>query len=58
MNKSSAPIGSVVEEEKSQSSLFEDLLLNDNLQSEPKLNNQDNNNKSSNQTRNKLTIID
>lgn len=34
MNKSSAPIGSVVEEEKSQSSLFEDLLLNDNLQSE------------------------
>lgn len=35
MNKSSAPIGSVVEEEKSQSSLFEDLLLNDNLQSEP-----------------------
>lgn len=37
MNKSSAPIGSVVEEEKSQSSLFEDLLLNDNLQSEPEV---------------------
>lgn len=37
MNRSSAPVGSMVEEEKSKTSLFEDLLLSNNAsQSKPK----------------------